>query len=149
MKIISHRGNLTGPNPITENTPEQIDFCISLGYDVEIDVWLINGNFYLGHDNPVYQKIPFTYLIQRKDNLWIHCKNQDALFALNNTGLNYFWHQEDSVTLTSQEFIWAYPGKHDMYYRNLVVLDFSSDINFELYKKFGVYAVCADYIEVL
>ncbi len=148
MKIIAHRGNLTGPNPVTENTPEQIDLCISLGYDVEIDLWLIDTNFYLGHDTPVY-KIPYTYLLQRKDNLWIHCKNQDALFSLNNTGLNYFWHQNDDVTLTSHEFIWAYPEKQNKYYRNLVALDFSSNISFGLYEKLGVYAVCVDYVGIL
>jgi hypothetical protein len=146
MKIISHRGNLTGPNPVTENTPHQIDLCISKGYDVEIDVRLINGKFYLGHDNPTYT-IPFTYLIQRKNNLWVHCKNQDALFALNNTGLNYFWHQEDDVTITSHEFIWAYPNKQKKFYNNLVILDFSKEICFSLYQKHGVYAVCADYCD--
>ena len=26
-----------------------------LGYDVEIDVWLIDGNFFLGRDEPQYQ----------------------------------------------------------------------------------------------
>jgi hypothetical protein len=145
MKIIAHRGNLAGPNYFTENTPSQINLCISRGYDVEIDVWYINGEFYLGHDNPLY-KISFSYLLERKDKLWIHCKNQDALFQLNNTGFNYFWHQEDDVTLTSQEFIWAYPNKQNSCYRNLVVLDFSVDVDFDFYSKSGVYGVCVDYI---
>jgi hypothetical protein len=26
-------------------------------------------------------------------------------------GFNYFWHEEDTVTLTSRGAIWAYPGK--------------------------------------
>jgi hypothetical protein len=26
-------------------------------------------------------------------------------------GFNYFWHQEDTLTLTSMNVIWAYPGK--------------------------------------
>jgi hypothetical protein len=145
MKIICHRGNLNGPNPITENHPAQIDLCITSGYDVEIDLWFHLGEFYLGHDTGVY-KIPFSYLLERKTSLWIHCKNQDALFELNNLGFNYFWHQEDDVTLTSQEFIWAYPGKHTNNYRNLVVLDFSEDVNLGWYKTFGVYAVCVDYV---
>jgi hypothetical protein len=25
--------------------------------------------------------------------------------------LNYFFHQEDDITLTSKGYIWAYPGK--------------------------------------
>lgn len=145
MKIIAHRGNLTGPNSLTENSPEQINLCILKGYDVEIDIWYIDNEFYLGHDKPTY-KIPFSYLIERKEKLWIHCKNQDALFKLNSTNLNYFWHQEDDVTLTSHEFIWAYPDKHAKYYRNLVILDFSKNIDFGFYDAREVYAVCVDYI---
>jgi hypothetical protein len=147
MKIISHRANLTGPNPETENNPNQIDFCISLGYDVEIDLWLIDGEYYLGHDNPVY-KIPFTFLINRKEKLWIHCKNQDALFSLNSTGLNYFWHQTDDVTITSQEFIWAYPDKQENTYRNLVILNFSDTVDFDSYANSGIYAVCVDFVKL-
>ncbi len=85
MKIIAHRGNLNGPNFLTENSPDQINLCISKGYDVEIDVWYIDENFYLGHDKPIY-KISFSYLLERKEWLWIHCKNQDALYKFNNLG---------------------------------------------------------------
>lgn len=46
MKIISHRGNLNGPSPKTENTPEQIDFALKKGFDVEIDLWKINDKFF-------------------------------------------------------------------------------------------------------
>jgi hypothetical protein len=147
MKIISHRANLTGPNPETENSPNQIDLCISLGYDVEIDLWLIGNTYFLGHDSPVY-KIPYTFLLNRKDNLWIHCKNQDALFSLNATGLNYFWHQTDDVTITSQEFIWAYPDKQEKNYNNLVILDFSDTVDFDSYVYSGIYAVCVDFIKL-
>ena len=38
MKLIAHRGNIDGPNPETENTPEQIVKCIDQGYDVEVDI---------------------------------------------------------------------------------------------------------------
>lgn len=51
MKIISHRGNLNGPNKQTENTIESIKLAINLGFDVEIDVWYIDNILYLGHDS--------------------------------------------------------------------------------------------------
>ena len=38
MRLIAHRGNLNGPNPLTENDPTRITYCIEEGYDVEIDV---------------------------------------------------------------------------------------------------------------
>ena len=45
--------------------------------------------------------------------MWIHCKNIEAVefFNLLFETYHYFWHQEDTVTLTSKNFIWAYPGK--------------------------------------
>ena len=45
MKLIAHRGNINGPNPEMENNPEYILNTLSLGYDCEIDVHLINNNF--------------------------------------------------------------------------------------------------------
>ena len=41
MKLIAHRGNTNGPNPETENCPQQIKNCIDQGYDVEIDLHMI------------------------------------------------------------------------------------------------------------
>jgi hypothetical protein len=52
MIYISHRGNVDGKKPHLENKPEYIDEAISLGYDVEIDVWCIDGGLMLGHDEP-------------------------------------------------------------------------------------------------
>ena len=39
MILISHRGNITGPNKEMENKPEYIEKTLKMGYDVEIDVW--------------------------------------------------------------------------------------------------------------
>ena len=58
MKLISHRGNLEGPNPERENHPDYIYEAIQAGYDVEIDIWFVDGKFKLGHDEPQYD-FPF------------------------------------------------------------------------------------------
>ena len=50
--LISHRGNIDGRNVEYENNPNYIEAAINLGYDVEIDVWFIDGKFMLGHDEP-------------------------------------------------------------------------------------------------
>jgi hypothetical protein len=113
MILISHRGNINGSVPELENKPKYIDDAIHSGYDVEIDVWLINGVLFLGHDKPQYE-INQKWLQDRKEKLWIHCKNVEAMVYFNSTLVsqyNYFWHQEDTATLTSYKFIWAYPGK--------------------------------------
>ena len=55
MILISHRGNINGPNPEMENNPEYIQKALDLGYDVEVDVWGTKyGAWYLGHDDKEY-----------------------------------------------------------------------------------------------
>jgi len=83
MKIISHRGNLNGPDKEVENSPTQVDICISKGFDVEIDLWYDESekSLLLGHDLGEY-KVDLEWLIKRRESLWIHCKNSDALFLL-------------------------------------------------------------------
>jgi len=110
MLIISHRANLNGPNKELENNPQQIIEVIK-EYDVEIDLWRINNELFLGHDNPQY-KINHNFLNLNKNKLWIHAKNLDCISYLFNTDLNWFWHENDKVTLTSKKNIWCYPGTY-------------------------------------
>jgi len=111
MKYISHRGNVDGKIPSMENHPSYIDKAIALGYDVEIDVWMVEGVLLLGHDEPQYG-VTQSWLNDRVDKLWIHCKNIEAMEWFNAIGgFNFFWHETDTVTLTSKRYIWAYPGK--------------------------------------
>ena len=42
MYLISHRGNVNGKNPDRENSPLYIKAALTLGYDVEVDVWYID-----------------------------------------------------------------------------------------------------------
>lgn len=148
MKIISHRGNLTGPNPETENKPEQILHCIQKGYDVEIDLWRIGGQLFLGHDNPMYNTT-LHFLHKYRHYLWVHCKNIEALEYMNNSGasLNYFWHQEDQYTLTSWDYIWSYPNCNSPYSSNQILLDFSETVDFDYYRSLNIKGICVDYVE--
>jgi hypothetical protein len=107
MFLIAHRGNIDGPRPSWENNPEYIQSALSKGYHCEIDVWSINDKWYLGHDSPDYL-IDKSFLLQNK--LWCHAKNLSALENLTNTNATYFWHQNDNYTLTSNNFIWTFPG---------------------------------------
>tara|TARA_B100001996_G_C18578445_1_gene561271 strand:- start:441 stop:899 length:459 start_codon:yes stop_codon:yes gene_type:complete len=113
MKIISHRGNLNGPNEELENRLDKIEKAIESGFDVEIDIWYLENQLFLGHSKPEY-KIEKEILQTYKEKLWIHCKNLDSMRLLENEdGLNFFWHENDKFTLTSKNFIWAYPDMYD------------------------------------
>jgi hypothetical protein len=117
MIFIAHRGNVFKTNIKRENSPEYIEEAIDLGFDVEIDIRIEDGKippgeFFLGHDYPQY-RVDLSWLIERKRNLWIHAKNIDALswFLRSTIDWNVFWHQEDNYTITSNGYIWAYPGQ--------------------------------------
>ena len=108
MILISHRGNLEGKQPEQENNPLYIYNALNKGYEVEIDVWYKDNEFYLGHDEPTYH-INLNWLRDKK--LWCHAKNIEALNVMLDNDIHCFWHQEDDVTLTSCGFIWTYPGQ--------------------------------------
>lgn len=140
MILISHRGNTNGANPSEENRPGYIDQAIHSGFDVEVDIWSVDGDLYLGHDEPQYL-ISLNWLNERIDKLWIHCKNTIAVerFYTVDT-FNYFWHQEDTLTLTSKGYIWAYPGKQPIFNSIAVMPEIYNDpINLCL-------GVCSDYV---
>jgi hypothetical protein len=138
MVIIAHRGLLEGPNTQIENSPNQIDESISLGFDVEIDLHYFNDEYWLGHDNPQY-KVSLDWLEKRKNWLWIHCKTLKSLTKMNETDFNYFWHENDTVTLTSKGYIWAYPGKQPIANSIAVLPELYDD---DVQNSFGV---CTDF----
>jgi len=112
MIKIAHRGNTQGPNPEKENLPAYILDSIDKGFDCEIDLWLIENEIFLGHDQPDY-KINEKFLFEFASKLWVHCKNLEALgFVTSTEGtINGFWHQEDDYTLTTNGHIWTYPTR--------------------------------------
>lgn len=139
--LISHRGNLEGPNPSFENYPAYIDTVLNRGLDCEVDVHVVDGAWYLGHDTPQY-RIDLVWLKHRAKQLWIHAKNRDAFDALRFTALHYFWHQSDDIALTSGGFGWT--CLPDMLYTNAVYMCASADWLTQPFPP--CYAVCTDYI---
>lgn len=137
MLVISHRGNTKGPNPDYENNPAHIKSITSY-YDCEIDVWRVDGNLFLGHDKPQY---PVDISFFNYNGLWCHAKNLDALYYLKNLNITTFFHNIDDYTLTSNGYIWTYPGKPVT--RNSIIVDTSKDW---FQKNYDCYGVCVDYI---
>jgi len=152
MKLISHRGNINGPNPELENTPDYIIQAISEGYHVEIDLWVIDSevnekgifrrNIYLGHDNP--ERL-IEFLLKYKDRLWCHAKNIKALELLLEIDMHTFWHQKDDYTITSNGYIWAYPGK--MAKGILVMPENRFDTDFIWKNIYNIKGICSDHIK--
>ena len=143
MKLIAHRGLILGPNTELENHPNQIIHAFDQQFECEIDLWVVNGDFMLGHDNPTY---PINIDFLSDDRLWIHCKNHDALYAMRSFNFNYFWHQTDDITLTSHKYFWTYPGK-PLYDCSIAVMpEWIMPLD-QAATQYQCYGICSDYVE--
>lgn len=142
VKIISHRGNLYGPEKENENKPSQVLLAIQKGFDVELDLWVKSNKLFLGHDYPQYE-IPLEFLTSNVDKLWIHSKNLESLYFLikHLPESNYFWHKNDCFTLTSKNYIWTYPG-HETTDKSVIV-----DLRQRPIINGTMFGVCTDYPE--
>ncbi|MBY0369879.1 hypothetical protein K2X33_04280 [bacterium] len=106
--LISHRGNLSGPQPEWENHPDYIRQALAQGFQAEIDVRAEGGSWRLGHDSAQFL-VDADFLLQ--PGLWCHAKDLLTLKALMDLGAHCFFHDTDAATLTSQGWIWTFPGK--------------------------------------
>jgi hypothetical protein len=143
MKYIAHRGLFNGPDKHLENRPEQILEAINLGFDCEIDLWVINSELWLGHDRPQY---PVDKQFLDKFGLWIHAKNLAALRWLTDTNLCYFWHENDKFTLTSNNFIWTYP-QHELTTRSIMLMPEWHNPTLEGLENIKCYGICSDFVK--
>lgn len=155
MILISHRGNISGPNPSRENTTSYIQESIDAGFSVEIDLWIekvifgtrVVYKFFLGHDTPQHET-SYEWLHDRRSKLWIHAKNLECLYYFRQappaSGWNFFWHQEDEYTLTNNCLIWTYPG-HPLTDRSICVMPEKSD--YEKKEVDKCVGICSDYIK--
>jgi len=137
MKLISHRGHTDGILSGQDNKPEYILQALEKGFDVEIDVWCFgDGGYWLGHDKPQYH-VDENYLENPK--FWCHAKNIEALYEMQRNGIHCFWHQEDDVTLTSEGYMWTYPGKRLTKNSIAVLPEKKLDVE--------IAGICSDYVE--
>ena len=140
MLLISHRGNLFGPDDLLENNPTKVAELVNRGFHVEVDVWSKDGKLYLGHDSPsVFVTTDFIL----HPNIWCHAKNLEALEYLLTIGAHCFWHQTDNYTLTSENIIWTYPG-YTGTSKSIIVCKTIKETEKALQQ--DVYGVCSDYV---
>lgn len=135
MIIISHRGNLNGVDPSSENKPDSIVQTLDLGFDVEVDLRLHNDKLYLGHDEPDY-KVDLNFL--KQSGVWVHAKNKEVIPILRNEkDIHWFWHETDQLTLTSRGYVWCFPG-HEI--DGGIMVDHGQDVQPEI----NIAGICTD-----
>ena len=145
MRLISHRGNLDGPEPDKENRPTFIQAAIDLGYDVEVDVRLIDGNLFLGHDKPDYP-VDIQWLLARRSSLWIHAKNFPAMNLLIDHGFQVFCHQADKhAVIGNTRYLWSCDVA-EANERSVIPLISAEEIEANKGLDMRFHGVCSDYI---
>lgn len=145
MYWIAHRGNLYGPNPDHENSPDYILKALLKGFDVEIDVWFIeeDGTWWLGHDKPQYI-VSLDFL--RAPRLWIHAKSFRTLIeVLKYKELHVFSHENDPVVLTSRAIPWVYPG-YKISAESIAVMPETVPLAYTSQELSTCGGICSDYI---
>jgi hypothetical protein len=144
MKLIAHRGNIDGPSEM-ENHPDHIQKAFDAGFDVEVDVWMIDGDIFYGHDEPTYK----GQLLDLDSRCWLHCKNLEALrfFASNVqiNGTHSFWHNEDDFTLTNDRYIWTNIGK-DLTKTSVMVMPEVDDQTLQNVVGVRCHGICSDHV---
>ncbi len=145
MRLISNRGNTNGVNQDLENTQIYIQEAINKGYDVKVDLWVMNGKLYLGSNEPT-TPLDIDWLERAASKLWLHCRDTEVISKLvdldpRGANLHYFWHENDTLTLTSRCYMWVSPGKQPVKGGIAVSPELNDDnVN-------TCYGVCSDYIE--
>lgn len=145
MIFIAHRGNIEGPNLAWENKPEYIVNALSEGWDVEVDIWYTDGQFWLGHNSALYEFADYKNLLYDK-RVWFHAKDIKTLYQLQQYDVeHYFFHDKDDVVLTSDLCLWTYPGKF-LTYNSICVLPENTGTTYTIVDLKQCKGVCSDYI---
>lgn len=146
MRYIAHRALWLGKNAkheFSENNPSLIDRALGLEFDAEIDIRLINNELYLGHDRGDY-KIYLSYLLNRADRLWIHCKNYRTFEYLSKFNeLNCFMHNTDHCAITTHGFHWHYPCQNEYSNNSIALLPETCLVQPQIIPGY-IYGICSD-----
>lgn len=131
-----------------ENNPTYLLDALTYGVDVEIDLWYVKRQWWLGHDEPQY-KTDIKFLKKISDHAWMHCKNFQALYQMRHEiseylMFNYFWHQNDDYVLTSHGYIWTLPRKMPLSKWSICVLPELGNYNQK--ELDGCAGICSDHI---
>lgn len=145
IKLIAHRGNINGPCKERENEPDYLQEALDKGYYIEVDVRVIKGELWSGHDKAQYR---ISLELLQHPRVYVHSKTIPTLhyFLRNHPEIHTFFHDRDEATITSKGEIWTYPGK-ELTELSISVMPEWEQKDYVLPK--GIIGVCSDYLPKL
>lgn len=109
---ILHRGLQNGPDKEKENNELIIRSLLHSGWHVEFDIWYNSSTntMWIGHDKATSELKCNSILFHPRS--WVHCKNIETFqYIYNNYNtIHFFYHTDEDIILTSNKYIWCYPG---------------------------------------
>lgn len=145
MIFYAHRGNTRGPS-MFENDPFYIVGAIGQKFTPEVDVWCVDGELWFGHDGPDYA-VKQEWMRDYARHCIFHCKNWEALEAMQQDEWHYFWHQADEYTLTSSGLVWVYPGRPSPHTGRFI--ECAPNLRELPSTWLNNYGICSDYVAIL
>ncbi len=149
--IISHRGNLYGPQTANENSRESIIETIENGFCIEIDLWKLHvGQLWIGDKKPEY-RIFHQELDKHRNKMYINCKNEEASeYCFDH---KYRWFKDSGPIFTLNGDSWIHANLpestsiEDVDYNKIIFLPEQSDRKDMNPLPFGLsdWHVCTDY----
>lgn len=128
MLFFSHRGNISGPNPELENTPDYVLKALNKGFSVVVDVCLKNEVLYLGNKHSdsktevdksflqntsivcrAHDEITYEALLSYEIHCFYHDNHQDPKTSLGLQMINYELSNEVNL---SQKTILMFPEEY-------------------------------------
>ena len=130
-----------GPDKDLENCPTTIEM-VSNFFKVEVDIWKIDRDYFLGHDDPQYL-ISFDWLVYLQPKLMLHCKNRLAYDCQTLVSFHRFMHEDEASVTCSRGNILKHPdcGPLPGSYNMMPELSKNETLETILSSK----AVCTDY----
>jgi len=142
MILIAHRGNMNGPCFTKENQMDYLRLAIHRGFNVEVDVYYFDGQFWFGHDGPKY-KVSYLDILELIPFAWFHLKTPETAvqFSAQYPASKYFIHDKESCVITSTGHIWCHSDFNVLGKKCILVMP-------ELHRIIPVdcYGVCSDTI---
>lgn len=136
--LISHLGNINGPQPDKENRLAYLQAALAAGWHVCADVVFYQGSFLLPFDGGFNIAPPSFFSKQR---VWSRCHDTDTLDALCNVGAHAFFANDTIPTLTSAQFIWT-PAPFDLAARSIATLPENNPGWLERFEPAGLCSNC-------
>lgn len=149
---ILHRG-LSASDYFDENSPYTLLTRYTSGLECELDLWIDNDEWFLGHDCPTYPIVGKEAYLKYTENMLIHAKDGNTFSTItrycNERGYpnEIFYHTTEDYILTSKGNIIVFPGK-EILPASICMMPENAGREYSVEEQMNMSGICSDNIVV-